>query len=371
MMNPTQRNRRLLALTSSLAIAAAWVFAPQVARAQGDAPPPPPPAAEEPAPPAAAPAPAPAPPAPAAPEAAPAAAAPEAAPAPAPPAQASAPGGYQCAVTDNAGVPEADAHTSADVICHELATQHARAGAYEIRFGTLGGKVLVTLRDSSTGQERRMMLQTIGDLSVAAPRLVDALITGKNVEETQDVNNVVADNETRRVKTKPSQAGAYMGLFGMTGAGIDPGAAAGVDIGLIFRNGRLGLGGHGRAGGIGSSDNKIGYAGLDVGAHYYFSDADIAPFAGGGFQFAYFKANRSPEPSRENDIDGSGFGAFGEVGVEFFRSSHVGLATSLRADLPFFSMTGDYYKTTSTQTQLIETERYVIPISLNAGILFH
>jgi hypothetical protein len=120
----------------------------------------------------------------------------------------------------------------------------------------------------------------------------------------------------------------------------------------------------GRAGGIGSANNLLGYGALGTGARYYTSDDDTAAFVGGGVSFAYYQANRS----LDINYSGSGFALYGEVGVAFLRSSGVGVLASLRSDLPLFTLDQDQYNDDGT---LSTTSRYVVPISLTLGLRIH
>jgi hypothetical protein len=112
---------------------------------------------------------------------------------------------------------------------------------------------------------------------------------------------------------------------------------------------------HGRAGGIGSGDQKMGLASLDVGGRLYLTSGELAPFVGAGLGLSYFQIHREGEPSP----DGSGFGAFGEVGVELLRTHSVAMGAFLRGDAPFYSLEAAHVKT------------YVVPVSLNLALLFH
>ncbi|HEX3346350.1 MAG TPA: hypothetical protein VHS09_17320, partial [Polyangiaceae bacterium] len=73
-------------------------------------------------------------------------------------------------------------------------------------------------------------------------------------------------------------------------------------------------------------------------------------------------------------FDGSGFGAYGELGLAFMRSSHVGGVLSLRADVPMFSLVqssgGSYDYVTETESTTSTSSMYLVPISLNVGLSF-
>ncbi len=275
-----------------------------------------------------------------------------------------------CTLGDHAGIDDAEAHTAADVVCHELARQGATSAQHEVRMGKLGGKTLVTLaaRSGNTYDERRAFVAGLDELNVAAPRLVSSLVDGKSVNETRDVDNVLS-SETRQVKVQRGQMGFDGGIFGTTGIGSPSGSSAGVDLGLLYRAGNLGLGGHGRAGGIGSNDRKMGSASIDIGARYYLTNGDFSPFVAGGLGLSYFRLNRE----KEGDLSGSGFGAFAQVGAEMLRTHHTALSVSLRLDTPFYELEGrqtvrnEIGRTIATNN----VSQYVMPLSLNLGLVFH
>ena len=89
-------------------------------------------------------------------------------------------GGYTCVVGEHAGVENDDARTTADVICHGLAAHSAHPGAYDIRLGKLGGKILLVLTERATGAERRVFIQGVEEVPVASERLIAALVENKS-----------------------------------------------------------------------------------------------------------------------------------------------------------------------------------------------
>lgn len=70
----------------------------------------------------------------------------------------------------------------------------------------------------------------------------------------------------------------------------------------------------------------------------------------------------------ENQSEGSGFGASAEVGVSFLRSSRAGALVALRADFPMFTLNDTSYLASGAATT---SSQYVVPISLNVGLLLH
>lgn len=261
-----------------------------------------------------------------------------------------------CTLGDHPGVSDAEARTAADVVCHELAKQRATNTAHEVRFGTLGGKTLVTVasRSGNSYDERRTFLAGLDEIHVAAPRLVTSLVEGKPLEETRSVDNVLA-SETRQTKVQRGQVGFDGGLFGTTALGAAAGASGGIDLGLLYRAGSFGVSSRGRAGGIGSAKEKVGLATLDVGARWYLSNSDVSPFVGAGLGLTYVNLTQNSGQS----LDGSGFGGHVVAGVELMRTHHTAASVSVRLDTPFFEVEGG------------RKTAYVVPASLNVGLLFH
>ena len=252
-----------------------------------------------------------------------------------------------CRVTEYGGINAHDARTAADLICGELAERGSPPEPYEIRFGRLDGTVLQTVTRLDRKTSRRTMLAHLGEVAVAAPRVAQAILSDKSVAETEGADNVLS-TDARRAVTKNGMTSAYFGLVGATTGG-GGGPSGGFDVGIDYRLGAFAIGGHGRAGGIGSSDEKLGYASIDMGGRLHPWDAATAPFIGTGLVLGYFNAS-----SRENNRSGSGLGTFAEVGVDMMRNARIGVRTSVRADLPFYAL----------------EDRYTVPLTFNLGLAF-
>lgn len=315
-------------------------------------------------------------------------------PQPQPPAAATSPpivlapivvGEYTCVVGEHAGIDGADARTTADLVCGELDSQKAAGGVYDVHFGKLGTRVLLGVGERATRASRRVLIQSFEEVPTAARRLVSALVTHKSLDETQNVDNVVA-SESRKPATKKIATSFELALVGATAAGVDPGTSAGFALGLMFRSARTSFGTHLRVGGVGSGSNTLTFDSFDLGARYHSSDADTALFVGGGLALSYLKVNRDliAAPSSgpyggyngyngynggtlDVSPSGSGFGAFVEGGIEVLRSSRAGGVLSLRADAPFFLLKRDTSAATATRESV---SRYVVPISCNIGFRF-
>ncbi len=263
-----------------------------------------------------------------------------------------------CQLGEHHGIDDAEARTGADVLCHELAKQRATNGQHEIRFGKLGGKTLVTVatRNGNAYDERRAFISGMDEIHVASPRLVTSLVENKPFEDTKNVDNVIS-SETQPVKVQRGSMGMDAGLFGATAFGAPANASGGVSLGLVYRAERFAVSGTGRAGGIGSGDSKIGLVSLDLGARYYFSASEIAPFVGGGFVLGYYHLDR--ERQGGPDLEGSGVGSYAHAGVEFLRTHHTTFSVAARADNPFYNLKGG------------RESHYIMPLSLNVAVLFH
>ena len=290
-------------------------------------------------------------------------------------------GEHTCHVSEHAGIDDADARTTTDLVCGELAALEAIGGIYDVRFGKLGTRVLLSVTKRATGANRRMLIQSFEEVPVAAHRLVAALVEHKSVEGTQNIDNVIA-SESRQPTNKSLAISTEFGLVGVTAVGVAPNASAGAMAGVMLRNSHLSFGSHVRGGGAGSSSNKLVFAGIDLGVRYHLSDAASAPFVGGGVTLAYLKIARDPvgpppgtsgwATSITTDLSpsGSGFGAYLEGGVELLRSSRVGAALSLRVDAPFYVLEAQGTLGSGLTAKPASVSRYVVPVSLNLGFAF-
>jgi len=302
------------------------------------------------------------------------------------PAQEAIPITATCVLGEHHGVDPNEAKTAADVVCHELARRGATNTQHEVRFGKLGSKTMVTLasRNGNAYDERRTFVSGMDEINVAGPRLATALVENKPLEETRNVDNVLA-SESQNNKLIRGSSAFDGGMFGMTTLNTSGGASAGFEIGFLYRAGALGIGAHGRAGGIGSSKENLSTASADIGGRLYLSTGDFAPFVGAGVALSHFNLERenpdassSGYSSRSSDIEASGFGTFGIFGVEALRTHHVGITAGLRADVPFYALKGERYIYTPTSgsssyrnSTRVEMSQYVVPVSLSVGLIFH
>jgi opacity protein-like surface antigen len=256
---------------------------------------------------------------------------------------------------DHSGIDGADAETIRELVAHDLASHHAGSGNYEVRMGKLGSRVLLVLehRTQAGIDERHTLISGVEEAPTASQRVVDALVSGRPLEETQNVTNVLSQ-EARTPLQKQGRPGFAGGIIGVTPAGIASGVGAGAELGMVYESDRFALSLHGRlAGGGSGSDTSFTYFNLGVGARYFLSDGDFSPYVGGGTGFSAYQASTSG-----NSWGGTGLNLYGELGIEGFRTHRVSMIAGLRADAPLFALADGSDK------------KYAVPVSLNVGMVF-
>ncbi len=274
------------------------------------------------------------------------------------------------ALGDHSGIEGPDAETIREIVAHDLASHRAPSGNYEVRMGKLGSRVLMVLeRRTEAGiEERHTLITGVEEAPIASQRIVDAMVSNKPLEETQNVTNVLSQ-EARTPLQKQGRPGFAGGIIGVTPAGIPTGVGAGAELGLVYEADRFAISAHGRLAGGGSGDGaNFMYFNLGVGARYFITDGDVSPYVGGGTGFSAYNAKASDGSTtsydgsysyaRSYEGSGSGMNVYGEAGIEAFRTHRVSMIAGLRADAPLFALSdgGD--------------KRYVVPISLNVGMVF-
>jgi hypothetical protein len=228
--------------------------------------------------------------------------------------------------------------------------------------------MITVTEGSDEAKQVRTFLSGLDELDVAAPRLATSLIEAKPLADTRNVDNVITE-EGRAPKKAATVVGATLGTYVLTSLGESSAPSGGVDVGLGFRTGRLGLSGDGRLGGIGSGATKLSNVSLDVGGRFYFFNDDFSPFIGGGIGLSHFS---------RGERSGGGTGAYATFGIEAMRSSHAGLLVGARVDLPFYSLeqdktdeyTYDYPLAAPTPKAPLPSV-YVAPVSLMVALYFH
>jgi hypothetical protein len=107
-----------------------------------------------------------------------------------------------CLVERAVGLTDAEAAAVDEVMCGVIRAS-APTTRHRVRVARLGAKVVVTL-DNGTSSPKQLVLSSLDELSVAAPRLTLAAQDARPVAETVDVTNVVGDDE-RTLKKKSAE----------------------------------------------------------------------------------------------------------------------------------------------------------------------
>lgn len=285
-----------------------------------------------------------------------------------------------CRLGDHPGIPLADATTAAELVCAEIARLGTSPSArYRVSLAKLGKAIILSVTregDETSKREdfRQMRLESIEEVSVAAPRIARSIVLDVPVEETQKVDNLVGE-ETRVPKTKPGSTHFALGLFTLL-APLNQGvsAAPGIDLDVHHETGdaRWEIGGNLLAGGGGPSGGpSLAFFSLSVGGKYFTSDGDFSPYFGGGLAWSFLSLSTADGSFNGN---GNGIGAYGEVGVQFLRTHHAHLALGARFDLPFYSLGNSYtvddcvgYGCTSSS---YNSKYYYAPLTIETRLTF-
>lgn len=308
--------------------------------------------------------------------------APEDAPPPPPPAPAQPPAPVSCVLGGHAGIDDADAQTTGRLVCDEIARTSPPPGSrYRVDIGKLGSTIILSVaregdRPGTTADSRELRLQSIEEVSVAAPRLAGAIVHGEPITETVTTENVVGE-ETRVPKTRPGSIHFALGLTGLLpplDQGVAPAAGVMMDWHYEARRLEMGVGLRGGGGSGGGNEPSMGYFMIDVGGRYYFSDADFSPYVGGGLEWMYLNLS---VPNENFSGSNGGLGGFADAGVEVLRTHHAHLAIGMRLDMPFFSIqNGNGNPSTGTYaangpvTTTFTSSTYYAPVSLEMRLTF-
>ncbi|MBX3227835.1 MAG: hypothetical protein KIT84_22765 [Labilithrix sp.] len=265
-----------------------------------------------------------------------------------------------CAVDKHEGFSDADADGVEQIVCRAV-REAGRSGRFRVHLGKLGSKVILTLVERAPDGDRdeQVILSGLDEVSVAAPRLVEASAEQKPVAETVTVNNVVGE-ETRTPKKRASHVHAWMGMIGAGGAGA---IGAGANLAISAGSERWSFVGDLRLAGdafnkpasvagaivtLGAvdvardGDADFSYASLTGGARHHFAGTDFSPFAGLGLGVDFIARKQTVMHHGgyvSEDLKGkAGLAGYAEIGLDLMRTHVVGGAITLRADMPAFAV---------------------------------
>ena len=274
-----------------------------------------------------------------------------------------------CLIGDHPGIPESDAQTAALLVCDELRKQgisvtdpvyeaSASANAYRVVLRRLGEKIIVRLsQEKPVGTiiaERQLTLANIEEMIPAAPRLVNALVHNKPIDDTVDMETVT-EQEARELRKISGESMWNLGILGTFVPGTDIAGEPGYEWGWSYQTPAYAVGTEFRASGSGGDEDSddFSFFAWSIGGRYFFNKRNISPYVGGGFSIINVsyeakvktpERNRSPfssDPWGYDDYDedsDSGLGAYGVAGIEALRLTESRLKLELRIDRPFFSL---------------------------------
>ncbi len=288
-----------------------------------------------------------------------------------------------CVLGAYEGIAVADARTSARLVCQALqdagadvatepvarASVSAGSPAYVVGVHPLGYVVVLEVAyEAPVGtreQARTLQLNGIEEVAVAAPRIADSLVHGTPLAQTAKLHSLVGQ-ETRPYQKEYGETKFALGVLGFA-LPDDTYGGFGAFGRVYYEAARYAVGVDLRVGGSSSGNGDASLVGISVGARYFLNEADISPFVGGGVGILWLGAQRRYDAPASSSVrydyftlDGSGMGAFGELGVEFLRLHGSRLDAMVRVDTPFFTLhdSGDGH------------EHYALPISLMASYSF-
>ena len=287
-----------------------------------------------------------------------------------------------CLIGDHPGILDSDAQTAALLVCDELRKQGipitapvyeapASANVYRVVLRRLGEKIIVRLsQEKPVGtiiSEQQLTLANIEEMIPAAPRLVDALVHNKPIDDTVDMETVT-EQEARELRKISGESLWHIGIFGTFVPGTDVAAEPGFEYGWSYQTPSYTVGTDFRTSGRDAVKGTVGtgiqdsepegfsFFAWSIGGRYFFNKRNISPYVGGGLAIvntSYETRVRKRERIRlsffgdeeewryyddyESESD-TGLGAYAVVGIEALRLTQSRLNLELRLDRPFFSL---------------------------------
>ena len=277
-----------------------------------------------------------------------------------------------CLIGDHPGILESDAQTAALLVCDELRKQGisvtdpvyeapALANAYRVVLRRLGEKIIVRLsQEKPVGTiitERQLTLANIEEMIPAAPRLVNALVHNKPIDDTVDMETVT-EQEARELRKISGESLWNLGILGTFVPGTSIAAEPGFEFGWSYETPSYAVGSEYRMSGSGGDEDSddFFFSAWSIGGRYFFNKRNISPYVGGGFSIitvSYEEKEKKPVRNQplfssdpwgydddweDNKESKSKLGAYGVAGIEALRLTESRLKLELRIDRPFFSL---------------------------------
>lgn len=276
----------------------------------------------------------------------------------------------QCAAGEINGITADNAATTVQLVCSEITSRvsPSNGATYRVDMGRLGRLAILAVRTIRAGEPDKsisVQLEGIEEVAVAAPRLGEAVATGKPFEATAGVDNLVREENRKYANKKRDGESLYGGgLYGMTilnGEGEDNGA------GLIgkyeYQAPSFGAG----ASFFFNLESPF-MLGISVDGRRFFSNSDIAPFAGGGLTYMGFSDSAFNYKEGDEYVTNVSLGAYVSGGFEAFRSYENRLTIEARAFLPFSAADKCVEGEPCNSNERSDTA-YAVPVMINLTFL--
>lgn len=295
----------------------------------------------------------------------------------APPAPPAAPATVSCTLGEVTGMPAEAARSWLAIVCQEVLRQETAPASYRLHVYRLDRTALLRLTADRGGvtTSEPMQIGSADELPVVAPRLVRAVVQGRPFAETAGVETV-SKAESRVPLQKPGKMLFGAGLFGAGFVGADRSTLpAGLTLSLAYETTSFAAVLDLRPVIMGNERDddtyKMSWTSLSIGGRYFLSDANITPLLGAGMIAAggtesvdTYSSNGQVGWKRQ----GSGPGAYAEVGMEALRLHTGRLVIAARLEMPFFRLNGKSgYGVDGTSKK---SDGYVMPLTIGATYYF-
>ena len=266
-------------------------------------------------------------------------------------------------IGEHPGIEEIDAQSAAMLIATEFRKlgvpvddpvdrTRTSGTVYRITFNRLGQKILVKLSHEmplgTVLDEKQLWIDNIEEVIKAAPRLVDALVNDKEIEQAVDMETVTS-HEAAELNKKPGESLWNMGIFGAFIPGTEATANPGYEFGWSYETPKYGVGTEFR---FSANESDYAFGSWSIGGRYFFNAKNISPYVGGGLSI--FGGSYEEDPYYYDDYDyfddyyeyddsgqNSGLGAYFVGGISMLRLTKSRLKFEIRIDRPFFSLPED------------------------------
>ena len=185
-------------------------------------------------------------------------------------------------IGEHPGIEEIDAQSAAILIATEFRKlgvpvddpvdrTRTSGTVYRITFNRLGQKILVKLSHEmplgTVLDEKQLWIDNIEEVIKAAPRLVDALVNDKEIEQAIDMETVTS-HEAAELNKKPGESLWNMGIFDAFIPGTDATANPGYEFGWSYETPKYGVGTEFR---FSASENEYAFGSWSIGGRYFFN----------------------------------------------------------------------------------------------------